>query len=200
MILNRRTKGLELVHCAAQVVAAVLLYLVWMELPWSLVFGESPIGVSNYTLYGLLATLGLAVHCYRARNQPLIDLSRRENLRRSSAQTAMAFLFIVAFLAVAKDVTISRLFLFSFLLALFFTLLWTNGWLPHFIGRILFGRMHQQNTLLLGRTVKTREMRSWVESKRPYGIHVVGTVLTDDDAAAVGHPHAGRRTCHQVSG
>jgi len=179
MILNRRSRGVELMHCIAQIVTAMALYLMWLSLPWELAVGQSVAGFSNYTAYGMFCALGLATSYWQSRGRPVLDLSISENLRISLRQIAMVFVFIVTYVSVAKDHSISRLFLFTYLPVLGAALFFTNARVPDLIRRLFFRGTHEQNTLVIGRAVRSSEMAEWIEQKRRYGVNVVSSLSTD---------------------
>jgi exopolysaccharide biosynthesis polyprenyl glycosylphosphotransferase len=186
MILNRRSRGVELMHCITQIVTAIVLYVVWLSLPWELAIGKSWGGFTNYTAYGLFCVMGLAAYYWRSAERPLLDLTFSENLHTSLRQIAMVFVFIVTYISVAKDHSISRIFLFTYIPVLGAALFVTNSKVPDLIRRVFFRGTHDQNTLLLGRAVRSGEMAQWIEQKRRYGVNVVTSLSTDclDSASA----------------
>jgi len=91
----------------------------------------------------------------------------------------MVFVFIVTYISVAKDHSISRIFLFTYIPVLGAALFATNAKVPDLIRRVFFRGSHDQNTLLLGRSVRSSEMAQWIEQKRRYGVKVVTSLPTD---------------------
>jgi exopolysaccharide biosynthesis polyprenyl glycosylphosphotransferase len=168
-----------MMHCIAQIMTALALYFIWLSLPWELAVGTSLAGFSNYTAYGTFCVLGLAVCYWRSRGRPLLDLSLSENLRTSVRQIAVVFVFIVTYISAAKDHSISRIFLFTYIPALGGALFVTNAMVPDILRRLFFRGSHEQNTLVLGRSTRSSQMAAWIEQKRRYGVNVVASLSTE---------------------
>jgi len=82
------------------------------------------------------------------------------------------FIFLVA----SKDVTVSRLFLFTFAPAVYLVLLLTNAVFPRWLAAQLFSGQASAKTLLLGSIDGSIKLRPWLERKVSYGFNFVGLI------------------------
>jgi exopolysaccharide biosynthesis polyprenyl glycosylphosphotransferase len=87
--------------------------------------------------------------------------------------------FLLIYLVAAKDKTISRVFIFTFLPLLYVVLLTANYRLPTWLARRLFQGWRADKTLLVGSSKSLASLKPWANAKREMGLRTVG-VLCDD--------------------
>ena len=97
---------------------------------------------------------------------------------------AASFALMIVFTAF-RDLSVSRLFVFSFIPLLYVTLLACNRYLPSVIARRLFRGDRQERILLIGSPGRAVGLRPWLEQKKLIGFNTIG-LLTDDPRAAFG--------------
>lgn len=185
MIIQRRSRGLTLVHLLGQVVLVELTFAAWVaSAPVDLIFQPSARGLSNYGAYAAMIGLGLVLYGAKPLNQnaPLLQLSIGENTRRTAQQCTAVLLTLLLFLVLSKDTSISRTFLGSFMMGMYAVLFITNRFLPPLIARTAFSG-HQQRTVILGAPEHAQILCSWLDARSGFGLKVVGLVETHEPAA-----------------
>lgn len=179
-MITQRTRGLNTLLTLGQIAISVAVF--WFYL-WIFVQVYRPpdFVFERYTIYSILLCLGLFYHAVTG------DFLYRNPLGQGfSAVQATTFrqivyisIFLLVYLAAAKDRGISRIFLFSFLFLLYGSLLSANYWLPGWLAGRLFRGWRSDRTLLIGKSSDIARLRAWLHRKMDYGLSTVG-VLTDD--------------------
>ena len=135
-MLQARITGLRMASCAAQMLVAAALF-VWADAAFR--WMQFPLLGTRRTTVVELAIILCALFADHLRTKDIRDdrLDVRSFsfvLRRSTAQTGFVGLAFFAYAFVAKDVSLSRVFLGSYLAGLFGALL-ASGWmLPRALG------------------------------------------------------------------
>jgi exopolysaccharide biosynthesis polyprenyl glycosylphosphotransferase len=179
-MIVQRTRGLLRLLALAQVGVATVLF--WgLFAVFALAVAPGTAGFANrYILYWLIVVVGLFVEMLTRPTDevsPVYASSLVRQLPLAARQMAFAFGALLVFLALTKDLTISRTFLASFAIALHGALLWSNAALPVRFARLLFGRQHDLATLLVGPANRVGMLDYWLKRKRLFGLRIVG-VLT----------------------
>lgn len=186
MILYRRARGVELIHCGFQTFLVLCIYAGCVFL----IPGRADIAlvgrVDNYALYGILIALGLGFDYIRSNpgKQNLLHLDLPSNIVRSSRQMITTLVVIMFAIIALKDNSISRLFFFGFIPVFFALLFVTNKFLPSAVARFVFHERHKNKTILVGSSKNVSAMWAWLQRKRDYGIDIVG-MLTDEEQPSV---------------
>ncbi len=193
MIANR-VRGLNLLHCILQAVMVIALFWAWRGVVF--VFSQSQVGFEthHYVAYTLCIIASF-----------FLDLGRSKHLRRNLQQIDMVGNHalslgrtmaiggtLLVFLVAAKDLTISRVFLFSFFPILYIALFVSNRYWPRRIAQFFFGGKHQEPTILIGSPENAAKLGPWLERKAFYGVQSVGIVTDKQGPEAAGLPVLGR--------
>lgn len=178
MILYR-ARGLQVLHCVFQAVAAGLAFGVWIIVFVYLFPKFGPSGDSIFLLkYCLLVVLGVVVDHLRTANRKTDFLNLRfvENCAVSFRQTFSVLLVLLVFLMAFRHLAVSREFVFSFIPVLFLLMLITNAIVPLWLARFVFSGSYVQNTILLGSSRGVGRLNEWLSGKALYGVNLVGAV------------------------
>lgn len=108
----------------------------------------------------------------------------RVALRQVGAMAALTFAMMFA----TQDRSISRLFLGTFLVWSWVGLAVLNARLPRLLARMVFQRGHKLPTVFLGRVRSFANLHDWIAHKEPLGIHPVGLLSDDSEAADSASP------------
>lgn len=179
-----RVRGLNLLHCLTQSLLVVGLFWIWAYVLFY-VYRQSEFPYSNYIMYSLVmgGALLLDLGREKASRRHLLHLDFLRNHRLSVRQTLVVTGSLLLFLVAAKDVAVSRVFLFSFMPFLYVLFLGSNKGLPGFLARFVF-QGHQERTLLVGRRAEARKLQPWLERKSSYGFKAIGLASdTEGDPA-----------------
>ncbi|RYD42160.1 MAG: hypothetical protein EOP83_33060, partial [Verrucomicrobiaceae bacterium] len=139
----------------------------------------SSIGLAEayrYTVYSLLILAGFVIYTMRSSlwHLDLLHLDgfrcAQLTLRQMLHVAAPLFLFLVA----AKDMGISRTFLFSYCSLLACCLFLTNRRLPNALANLCFRGRRQQRTLLCGMPEDFARVEPWLHRKTSFGMQVCG--------------------------
>jgi lipopolysaccharide/colanic/teichoic acid biosynthesis glycosyltransferase len=160
-----------------------------MGIHFSLV-NDGAVEASRYALYCAVVMGGFAVDFLitKVRGTDLLQLDLAGVLRLSLRQTLTIFGGMLLFLVAAKDQTMSRLFLFSFVPVLYAGLLIVNRGLPPVLAKFLFRAKRRDRTVLVGSMERAERMREWCRSKSHYGMDLVGLLTNDQVSARDGWP------------
>ncbi len=193
-MVTQRTRGLYRVFLLCQL--AIVAALFWFGV-WVLVTFYSPgaqLTWNRYSIYCAMLVIGILGESLSREGSKKYFLQaellrqHRVALRQTFASAGVLVFYLVA----TKDAFISRIFFFNFLPWLYIALLFSHYFLPEYLARRMFQR--EENTLLVGSTVKARALRGWLRRKAEMGLRVVGIICeepldcTEDKIPVLGGP------------
>jgi exopolysaccharide biosynthesis polyprenyl glycosylphosphotransferase len=169
--------------------ASAVLFWIWIGFHFSLQLAGTPVTYERYSLYTcvLVAALGLDFIVSKLHDTDLLQLDLIGVLRLSLRQVMTILGVFLLFLVAQKDTSVSRVFLFSFIPILYFSLLTLNRICPRFLATTLFQTSRREGTLLVGSPAQARRMMGWVQSKMSYGVDIVG-LISDEPVTTPGIP------------
>jgi exopolysaccharide biosynthesis polyprenyl glycosylphosphotransferase len=137
----------------------------------------------SYLAYNLISIGGLLLQLYPidAGRMNLLSLEPAQNFRLAISQTLHVAGALTVMLVLTKDLTISRLFMITFLIALPVALYMSNATLPALLSRIFFSGGNQTPALLIGRVHRASRVRRWFRRLENYGVHVVGFLVEETE-------------------
>ena len=181
-MISHRVRGLALLHGLLQTLLLLTLFWIWMTI-FSLCL-EQRFLREQYVTYAIVLVVAALLDVGRsklARNDLLhLDIIRNHGL--SIRQTGVIVGGLLFFLVASKDVSISRLFLFTFAPAAYLLILTTNVICPRWLAGVLFSGGSSAKTLILGSPDDAVKLNPWLERKVRYGLDLVGLITT-----AAGH-------------
>lgn len=129
---------------------------------------------NRYLVYSLLASGSVILHGIRmvTERSRWGSASLKESHFISLGQTMHVAVLLSIFLVATKDKAISRLFLFTWLIALYFLLLTFNRCLPRLIARSLY-KNRTERVLLIGPAQPAPMMTAWLEYQRSLGVEFI---------------------------
>ncbi|TVR46034.1 MAG: sugar transferase [Puniceicoccaceae bacterium] len=145
-------------------------------------------GIGTYFLLVVGGTL-LALRTFHAWSQKLPRLTWLESLRLTQQQMLRLALVLFAFVVVAKDAAMSRLFLAGFLVFAALLLLLCNRYLPRLLCRIIF-QTHRVPTLFIGGADSIARLDRWIREKAYLGVDPVGYLSNEEPDPEVSLPLA----------
>lgn len=172
-LITNRLRGrreVEALYCA---VAASGLFVAFVVAHENL---RGALNLESYPVYGLLivAAIGLHTAFISGRKKEPFGLAMGDDVSLALGQTISVSFLLFAYLAATKDQIISRIFLFTYLSALFVTLIVVRKVLSRFLGPLLFQKEHRCSAIVIGGAKKSEQAAAWVESKHHLGLEAVG--------------------------
>jgi exopolysaccharide biosynthesis polyprenyl glycosylphosphotransferase len=179
-MIAERSRGLFLLHIALQLLAVEASFWLWL-VGFRLLYQPSAFALDRYPVYAVLAGVALILQAVVGATHHRYLLHQRPYRRFQAAfvQTLWVAIVLLLFLAAAKDRAISRVFLFSWLPAVYLVLAWTQFVLPDWLAVRLFQGTRVERTVLFGSGVNLPQLSPWLERQRQLGIQVVGLVSDD---------------------
>lgn len=135
-------------------------------------------------LFCILTGLLLSSRYFQGISSRFHKLIWVESARLTTKQTAVVALIIFGFMFAFKNREMSRLFVGSYLMLLWTTLLFLNVGLPRFLCRLFFNRSRQVPTVFIGGLESRKRLKSWLASKEMLGVCPVGFI--SDNGLATG--------------
>ena len=178
-MISQRSQGLYSIFSLIQIVICFAGF--WVHLVAINWFLPLILEGGNYIVYSVLIAVGLGVEA-SLRYESANDWYRKKAWRKHALalrQCVFAACPVLFYLAATKDPVISRTFLFSYLVVLYFILVLTSSSLPRLLSSALFGRRHLERTLLIGSIAKASRLMGWLELKADLGFETIG-LLSDD--------------------
>ncbi len=186
-MISRRNSGVFAIKSWA-----IFLWIVgWFAL--HLVVGAELIGKityeqTNYGVYFLGIILAQLVRLgYQEKVVSLKPPSSRwlTALGTANKDTLVILTVLFAIVFVTKDKGISRVFLSTFLVSLWPTLVLLHRYLPVLLTAFLFGKTQRFTTVLIGSPKKARSLSNFVNELPRSGLEVAGLVTIADEASEV---------------
>ncbi len=174
-MITYRQRGLANLYAVFSNAAAVALLPGYEALLPSITYVQLSEKVSLVP-YGIAVFIGMAVSssAIRRKHGHLHDLGNWESLGIALRQVAMVAACIFAYIFAAKDQTVSRLFLSSYLLLLTGLLSAMHSRVPATMAAILFGEQSKIPTLFIGRGDRLGNLDEWITNRTHIGISPVG--------------------------
>lgn len=143
---------------------------------------DIPLSSESYLAYNLISIGGLLLQLYPvdAGRLNLLSLEPAQNFRLAVSQMLHVAGALTIMLVFTKDLTISRLFLVTYLLILPLALYASNASLPKILSRMFFSGRNQSSALLVGQIKRASRVRRWLRRLESYGVHVVGFLAEDE--------------------
>jgi exopolysaccharide biosynthesis polyprenyl glycosylphosphotransferase len=177
-MISHRVRGLALLHGLVQTLLLLGLFWIWM-ITFSLCMQKS-FREEQYVTYAIVLVVAALIDVSRsklARNDLLhLDIIRNHGL--SIRQTGVIVGGLLVFLVASKDVSISRIFLFTFAPAAYLLLLGTNIACPRWLAGLLFSGGSSAKTLILGSPDDAVKLNPWLDRKARYGVNPIGLITT----------------------
>jgi exopolysaccharide biosynthesis polyprenyl glycosylphosphotransferase len=184
-MITTRARGLANLHAGITTLSVGIFFWVYAEFILRYVPVVRLTRQVNLLPYFLCMVVGMALS-----RRELTALSSRfhalatgDAVGLATRQVALMGFLTFTMMFVTQDRSISRLFLGTFLVGCWMGLVVMNTHLPRLLARMLFQRGHQLPTLFIGRVSSFARLRDWIARKEPLGIHPVG-LLSDDPEAA----------------
>lgn len=98
-------------------------------------------------------------------------------------QVSMVALVTFTIIVASKELTISRVFMASFLPLLWVVLIFVNMALPRALARLAFNKTHLIPSLFIGKSETLAKLTDWIANKHELGIHPAGFLSDDADGA-----------------
>jgi exopolysaccharide biosynthesis polyprenyl glycosylphosphotransferase len=179
-MITQRTRGLNMMVSLCLIFISACFFWGYLWMFQAIYHPKEPI-FEHYVVYSMLVSLGLF---YQAITGDFLD---RNPLGQgfitvqatSFRQISYVAAFLLIYLVAAKDKTISRVFIFTFLPLLYVVLLGVNYRLPPWMAQRLFQGWRADKTLLVGSPKSLVKLKPWANAKREMGLRTVG-VLCDD--------------------
>jgi exopolysaccharide biosynthesis polyprenyl glycosylphosphotransferase len=176
-MIIRRLRGLSVAMLLLQSGAAFGLFWLWRFIFFTITNEKCPDGYLLPSIVISLAFLGDMVRSEFGKRS-LLDMSVGALQQLSIRQVITAACVLFAYQVAAHDLVISRLFLATFLLLLYFQTLWLYLHAPGWLVSWLFPAHRSHNTLIVGPAASLPSLDEWIARRRLFGLKVVG-VLSD---------------------
>ncbi len=162
-MLWHRIRGLNRAYYTVIVIVVSGLYWLYLLLLETLLKPSGAYTYERYVIYNLAAICALAVRALNSgyKSQELLRSDFYSNHRAALRDVSAAGAGIVLVLVATKDLLMSRVFLFSFLLLAYLLLFLCHRFVPALLVRTFFSNGHMQKALLVGPIEKAERIESW---------------------------------------
>jgi exopolysaccharide biosynthesis polyprenyl glycosylphosphotransferase len=145
----------------------------------------NPLILQPYPAYCLVVSLGFILASIRHNNESFSIFTRRlvEILRFSYRQWLASLLFLLVFLFLNNDRSISRVYAVTFFTCWFVLLVCSWKILPSILARWSFSGKRKNSVLFYGSLAQSTKILPWVQRKHHIGFHVLGGIR--DEPATV---------------
>ena len=186
-MIHPRVRGLSLLHIGVQALLSVLVFWLWVFCYLVLFRDETPVW-DRYIIYSVLVAAAFVVNLVRANLTDLnvLHLDLLGTHRVTIRQIFHILIVVLVYLVGSKDLTISRLFLGTYLVPLYLTLFFTNRFLPSSLARLFFRGRRIQRTALCATAADMTRLEYWLKRKGMYGMEVVGLIAEDENVDTEG--------------
>lgn len=185
----QRLRGLVNLHSAASTAVALLLLVAYANILRYLPRIELSVDI-NLTPYLLCVFIGMVVSTRFVHD--LAGSFHRLNWAQAgwlaSRQIAMVGVVVFAFMFAFKDRSMSRLFMGSYLVLCWFSLVLLNRGLPQMLSSLFFEQGRRIPTLFVGSLASRDRLRTWLESKQVLGLQAVGFMSLEGEPDSVSGP------------
>jgi FlaA1/EpsC-like NDP-sugar epimerase len=175
-MISQRTAGLHSLLVVAQ--GALALGTFWLMVFLFNIVGHLPL--RRYALYSVVVMVALGLEFLRRdRSTIRTVIFERTFLKLHRIAFRQAVVVLVALgLAVTllKDAALSRIFLITYVGAVYAVLLISNRFLPRKLASTVFRGVREHNTLLVGSSHKLPQLVGWLERKAVFGFRTVGVL------------------------
>jgi putative colanic acid biosynthesis UDP-glucose lipid carrier transferase len=179
-----RSREIGLFNAYAFALSGVLSLCFWGCLLVFSTFGirDFPHYSESYFAYNLISVGGLLLQLYPidAGRLNLLSLEPAQNFRLAVSQMLHVAGALTVMLVLTKDLTISRLFLVTYLLILPPVLYASNALLPRILCQMFFSGGNQTPALLIGQVKRASRVRRWLRRLEGYGVHIVGFLAENE--------------------
>ncbi len=180
-----RTRGLETIQWLIQVAFLPVLFVGMVPL-YQLVRPTLLVGQINFPLY--LLTIFVAALIFfgfgRENGLELRDFKWVSALRRTNLEAAALAFCVFAVAVATKDKAISRVFLATYLVVAWGSLLLMNRYLPGFMSRRIFNARETVRTVLVGSPRLAERLKDWSQWQAAIGIEILGLVSFSESEQA----------------
>jgi exopolysaccharide biosynthesis polyprenyl glycosylphosphotransferase len=185
----QRLRGLVNLHVGATTVVALALLLAYAGTVSYLPRIELSADL-NLAPYLLCVALGMLVSARFVHD--LASSFHRLNWAQAawlaSRQAALVGVVVFAFMFAFKDRAMSRLFMGSYLVLCWGTLILLNRGLPQMLSTLFFEQGRRIPTLFVGTQASRQRLRQWLDSKHVLGLQAVGFISLEGEPAAASEP------------
>lgn len=180
-MIAHRVRGLTILHYALQALLGVGVFWIWLVTLTFHIRESERLHFERYVLYSAVVLMAFGLNLLRSKigRIQLLQLNVLSNHRLTATQTVTILSALLFFLFAARDATMSRVFLFTFIPVLYSYLFLSNKYLPQFLARFIFNGQRRHTTILLGSRRNSRKLGDWLHRKASYGVDTAG-LLTDD--------------------
>jgi exopolysaccharide biosynthesis polyprenyl glycosylphosphotransferase len=189
-MITTRARGLANLHAATATLCVGIFFWVYAEFIMRyvpLVRLSREVNLLPYFLC-VVGAMALSRRELTGRSMRFHLLDWGDAAALAARQVALMALLIFTMMFATQDRSISRLFLGTFLVWSWLGLVALNARLPRLLARMLFQRGHRLPTLFIGRVSSFGRLSDWIARKEPLGIHPVGLLSDDPEAAGSASP------------
>jgi lipopolysaccharide/colanic/teichoic acid biosynthesis glycosyltransferase len=182
-MIHYRVQGISNLVTACESFLTFVLFWIWIAFYQAIIPNGEGINLVSYSGYGFLIVIGLWLESiFRVRGQ-IAPLTRRPSIigqiPHALRKTTIAIGFLLFVVVLSKDRYLSRVFLLTFIPALYLMLLFAGHVLPTILARHLFRGIREERMLLIGSPKRASKIRDWLSAKREYGFRTIGIVTED---------------------
>jgi exopolysaccharide biosynthesis polyprenyl glycosylphosphotransferase len=159
-----------------QLVMVSLSFWVWLFI-WQPVLFTEPQTLKPYLLYNEFLLIGILFSWSRKREAASGQHHEWVGaIRQSFRQELIGFFCVFVIVFALQEAVASRSFFFSLIPWLYLTLLFSNYFLPRWLGKWAFSGVREERVALAGTVEQAARLRSWLENKSMVGFRTVGLI------------------------
>jgi len=179
-----RSVGIRMLSLVWQLIIVTLTFWGWLLIWQGWLFHES-LEVQRYVLYFEFLVIGVIFGIGKWSENTGLGKDWRGARYRSLRQAFFGLFSALLVEFALKDAGISRSFFFSYLPALYASLLFSNYWLPLSIGKRAFSSEREERAALVGTLESAARIRPWLARKELMGMKTVGLVCAEQSPESI---------------
>jgi exopolysaccharide biosynthesis polyprenyl glycosylphosphotransferase len=177
-MVSHRAIGIRTLTLFWQLVIVTASFWGWFFI-WQFSSYEDPASLHQYILYNEFLLVGILFGLGTKRHNDDPKKGWVTANRKSVRQAFFGFFCVFLVVFALKDNWISRSFFFSYLPWFYFSLLFTNLWLPRTLEQWAFSSQREERVALAGSIAQASQLIPWLERKREMGVKTVGLVMSE---------------------
>lgn len=180
-MVSQRSVGIRALALWWQLVLVTVSFWGWLFIWQNELFAQRAI-LERYLLYNEFLLVGILFGSgVKGGHRHDWVVANQRSFRQAMLGLFCVFLVVFAL----RDTVVSRSFFFSYVVWLFFTLLYCNYFLPRTLARWAFSGYREERVALAGTVEQAARLRPWLERKGLVGLRTIGLICPPTQTLAM---------------
>ena len=186
-MVSHRSIGIRTAALACQLLMVTFSFWGWLVIWQTALFTDREIS-KRYLLYNEFLLIGILFSWGRKREASGLHHEWVGAIRQSLRQSGFGIFGVFLVVFALQDAVVSRSFFFSYLPWLYLTLLFSNYFMPRWLGRWAFSGDREERVALAGTIEQAARLLPWLEQKSFVGFRTVGLICPQPYATSSASP------------